>query len=116
MDIVEYKCPNCSADLKFNPAKQKLTCEYCGGAFTLEEIKKLFAKNESALGEEQAEDETAESQTDGAATADEDGASDNGEFAEETKMWCGNYGNKRADGFVLLLLPQSSNPFGKDDW
>ena len=87
MDIVEYKCPNCSADLKFNPAKQKLTCEYCGGAFTVEEIKKLFAKNESALGEEHAEDETAESQTDGAATADEDGAGDNGEFAEETKMY-----------------------------
>ena len=46
MDIVEYKCPNCNADLKFQPATQKLCCEYCGGSFSIEETKKLYAKAE----------------------------------------------------------------------
>lgn len=57
MDIVEYKCPNCSADLKFEPSTQKLSCEYCGGSFTIEEIKKLFAKNESQAKEQTKEQE-----------------------------------------------------------
>ena len=83
MDIVEYKCPNCSADLKFNPTAQKLECEYCGGKFTIEEVKKLFAKNEDAIN--QAELASQEEVTsDSAATSH---AEDNGEFSQETKMY-----------------------------
>ena len=38
MEASEYKCPNCGADLKFDPAQQKLSCEYCDSTFTIEEV------------------------------------------------------------------------------
>ena len=66
MDIVEYKCPSCGADLKFIPSTQKLSCEYCGSSFTVEEIKKIYAKEEK---EDSNPDKTEES------------------FEEETKLY-----------------------------
>lgn len=47
MDASEYKCPNCNADLKFDPTNQKLSCEYCDSSFTIEEIKEIYAELES---------------------------------------------------------------------
>lgn len=52
MESVEYKCPNCSADLKFNPATQKLDCEYCLSSFTVDEIKNICANTENSIPEE----------------------------------------------------------------
>ena len=52
MESVEYKCPNCMADLKFNPATQKLECEFCLSAFTVEEIKELCANTENSIPQE----------------------------------------------------------------
>ena len=49
LDAAEYKCPNCNADLKFDPATQKLACEFCGSSFTVEEIKKICAKAENSI-------------------------------------------------------------------
>ena len=34
----QFHCPNCSADLKFDPTSQKFTCEYCRSAFTEAEV------------------------------------------------------------------------------
>lgn len=31
-------CPNCASNLTFNPAMQKLSCEYCGGSFDVSEF------------------------------------------------------------------------------
>lgn len=52
MESVEYKCPNCSADLKFNPTTQKLDCEYCLSSFTVEEVKNVCANTENSIPEE----------------------------------------------------------------
>ena len=52
LNAAEYKCPNCNADLKFDPATQKLTCEYCMSSFTVEEIKKLCAAAENSIPDE----------------------------------------------------------------
>ncbi len=41
MEAIEYKCPNCAADLKFDPESQKLSCEFCLSSFNIEELKKL---------------------------------------------------------------------------
>lgn len=49
MESVEYKCPNCCADLKFSPATQKLECEYCDSSFTVEEIKQICAATENSI-------------------------------------------------------------------
>ncbi len=40
---IEYKCPNCNADLKFMPDTQGFGCEYCGSSFTLEEMQEINA-------------------------------------------------------------------------
>ena len=39
MESVQYKCPNCNADLRFHPKKQGFQCEFCDSFFTLEECK-----------------------------------------------------------------------------
>ena len=52
MESVEYKCPNCMADLKFNPATQKLECEFCLSSFTVEEIKKICDTTENSIPQE----------------------------------------------------------------
>ena len=39
MESVQYKCPNCNADLRFNPNKQGFSCDFCDSFFTLEECK-----------------------------------------------------------------------------
>ena len=49
MESVEYKCPNCCADLKFSPTTQKLECEYCDSSFTIEEIKRICAATENSI-------------------------------------------------------------------
>ncbi len=53
MDSIEYKCPNCNADLKFNPDTQKLDCEFCGSQFTIEQIKQICASAENSIPDEQ---------------------------------------------------------------
>ena len=49
LEAVEYKCPNCNADLKFNPQSQKLDCEYCLSSFTVDEIKQICANTENSI-------------------------------------------------------------------
>ncbi len=41
--ITEYKCPACTAPLRYDGESEKLECEYCGGSFTLAEVEKLYA-------------------------------------------------------------------------
>lgn len=41
MDVKLYRCPNCSADLKFDPNKQKFCCEYCQSEFTHQEVSSM---------------------------------------------------------------------------
>ena len=46
MESQAYKCPNCSADLKFSAAEQKFTCDYCQSSFTEAEMKEIAAAQE----------------------------------------------------------------------
>lgn len=32
-----YKCPNCDADLRFDPARNKIVCDYCDAVFNAED-------------------------------------------------------------------------------
>lgn len=43
-NVIEYKCPCCSAGLKFDGSSQQLTCEYCDNSFDMETVR---AFNES---------------------------------------------------------------------
>lgn len=39
MKTVDHKCPSCNASINYNPKTKNWVCEYCGGKFTLEELK-----------------------------------------------------------------------------
>lgn len=39
MKTVDHKCPSCNASIKYNPKDKNWVCEYCGGKFTLEQLK-----------------------------------------------------------------------------
>ncbi|MBR5513212.1 MAG: hypothetical protein IKV85_04400 [Ruminococcus sp.] len=58
MDASQYKCPNCDAELIFDPATQQLNCEFCRSMFTMDKIKEVYAdvKPESAEETEQKEE------------------------------------------------------------
>ncbi len=47
--VQQYHCPNCSAELRFDPKKQGFGCEYCDSFFTPEECK---AANEKMRAEQ----------------------------------------------------------------
>ncbi|MDO4632779.1 MAG: TFIIB-type zinc ribbon-containing protein [Eubacteriales bacterium] len=56
MEAISYKCPNCGADLKFDPSTQKYTCEYCASSFDeaqLEQANPNAAKKAEASAENQ---------------------------------------------------------------
>ena len=44
--ISEYKCPSCTGPLRFDAATGKLTCDYCGSSYPVEEIEALYAKKD----------------------------------------------------------------------
>lgn len=49
MESLAYKCPNCSADLKFSAADQKFTCDFCQSSFTKEEMQEIAAAQEQQV-------------------------------------------------------------------
>lgn len=46
MATMNYVCPNCTGPLRFNPDKQKFTCEYCLSEFEPEVIQQLSEQKE----------------------------------------------------------------------
>lgn len=48
MTVVSYKCPNCGAELEFDPKTQKFGCEYCASQFTKEELDRIRPEPEAA--------------------------------------------------------------------
>lgn len=49
MEAIQYKCPNCNADLQFKPETQNFGCEYCLSSFTADEIKQVCARAENSI-------------------------------------------------------------------
>lgn len=54
MSIVNYKCPNCTASMSYNGKQNKMTCEYCGSTFDLDDLEALKT-DEKELEAEEAE-------------------------------------------------------------
>ena len=50
--VSNYKCPNCGGPLRFDPASQKLKCEYCDSLFTQEEVEEFYRPSEQAAAAE----------------------------------------------------------------
>jgi DNA-directed RNA polymerase subunit RPC12/RpoP len=47
MEVVQYKCPNCSAGLEFRAGTQDFGCAHCDSAFTSEQLAEIFPQNEN---------------------------------------------------------------------
>jgi len=55
MDVTDYKCLSCHANLHFDPITQKWSCEYCGSHFELNELEKAYGTDENLKEEKEVE-------------------------------------------------------------
>lgn len=44
-EVSNYKCPHCTAPLKFSSVSQNWDCEFCDSSFTLAELEKFYQEN-----------------------------------------------------------------------
>lgn len=79
--VTNYQCPACTGPLHYAGASGKLECEYCGSAYDVAEIEKLYAEKEAA-----AETQAAAATAAQAAEAEELGE-DQGEYAANGESW-----------------------------
>ena len=60
MATLNYDCPACGGPLKFNPDKQKFSCEYCLSDFDTKEIQQLYAAQEQKKEQEEIDEQKAQ--------------------------------------------------------
>lgn len=53
MNVSDYKCLTCGANLHFDPKTQKWGCEYCGSSYDLAELEKAFGTDEKLKDEKE---------------------------------------------------------------
>lgn len=56
MNVLDHKCPNCNAVLKYNPHGDNFKCEYCKSEFTIDDVKKYEEKNKKVIEKEEYHD------------------------------------------------------------
>lgn len=79
--VTNYQCPACTGPLHYAGASGKLECEYCGSAYDVAEIEKLYAEKEAA-----AETQAAAATAAQAAETEELGE-DQGEYTASGENW-----------------------------
>ena len=52
MAAITYKCPNCGAEINFDPTLQKGKCDFCMSEFTVGDIERLNNENKDHITEE----------------------------------------------------------------
>ncbi|MCL2036388.1 MAG: hypothetical protein FWG83_03260 [Oscillospiraceae bacterium] len=60
MEVVQYKCPNCSANLEFQAASQDFGCKFCDSAFSSEQLKEIYPQKEEHVLDQTEPPKTAE--------------------------------------------------------
>lgn len=63
MATINYKCPNCGGPLKFNPDKQKFSCEYCMSDFDEKYVQDLYAEKEAKESQAEKQEQRAKEST-----------------------------------------------------
>ncbi|MBE6030607.1 MAG: hypothetical protein E7225_03295 [Clostridiales bacterium] len=61
IQVTNYQCPACNGPLQFDAATGKLSCEYCGSSFPVEEIEALYAEKDAAAAQNMADEQVDES-------------------------------------------------------
>ncbi|MDD7268079.1 MAG: hypothetical protein SPL15_06330 [Lachnospiraceae bacterium] len=67
---VNYQCPACTGPLHFVGASGQLECDYCGSAFAVEEVEKLYREKEERAAKAKALADESEWKTAGEETTD----------------------------------------------
>lgn len=57
-DVLDQKCPTCTATLHFNPKGQNWHCDYCGNNYSLDEIKEYAKKMDKELQDNDSKDKS----------------------------------------------------------
>lgn len=79
MNTIQYKCPNCGAELTFQPDTQDFACHFCNCNFSESEIQTRYARMEQEA--EQSADQNTKT------------AADTSDFEDGTKLYhCPNCG------------------------
>jgi DNA-directed RNA polymerase subunit RPC12/RpoP len=52
MAVVNYKCPACGAGLTFDSKTQKMTCEYCGNSYEVQDLEAMYAAETNQVEED----------------------------------------------------------------
>jgi DNA-directed RNA polymerase subunit RPC12/RpoP len=52
LPVLSYKCPNCGAELTFDPKSQTCKCDFCSSSFTEEELEKIYKEKQKAKKED----------------------------------------------------------------
>lgn len=60
MATLNYDCPACGGPLKFNPDKQKFTCEYCLSEFDPKTVQEMYAQKEQKVDSEEVQEREAQ--------------------------------------------------------
>ncbi|MBR2787353.1 MAG: hypothetical protein IKD76_07770 [Clostridia bacterium] len=53
MDVSDYKCLSCHANLHFDPNTQKWLCDYCGSKYSLKELEDVYGTDKELKNEEE---------------------------------------------------------------
>ena len=89
MDVKLYRCPDCGADLKFNPDKQLFCCEYCRGEFTQQQVKVMTQQVNEDKADQQEKEQTEHrvQQQNQNAERSEQQMKEDQEFSENTRLY-----------------------------
>lgn len=52
-----FQCPHCTAPLTYDPGAEKITCDYCGSSFTVEELEAYYKEKERKAAKEREAEE-----------------------------------------------------------
>ena len=88
--VNNYKCPACGGPLRFDSASGRLTCDYCGTTFSVEEIEKLYAQQQAQAQEafqQQAAKEEAAAQQAAQAAQQDPGAPNEWDTSHTGSQW-----------------------------
>ena len=87
MDVKQYKCPNCNAELKFDPDKQKFCCEFCLSDFSTEEVNNMLSQRREKADDKKKQEEKAQTEKKPQSPQDAERMRQQKEFEENTKLY-----------------------------
>ena len=58
MEVNDYKCLSCGANLHFDPTAQKWHCDYCNEEYELADLEEHYGKDENLKEEKEVEIDT----------------------------------------------------------